>query len=478
MDTEKKHRYAEVKIDQLSKKGNGLGTIERQQGPVKVEVPFTLPGDTVKARLFQKRSGVYKAKLEEVLTPSPDRIVPRCVHFGVCGGCRLQHMDYSQQLKYKEQLVNSCFEKMLNSELKIRPIVPCDFPWQYRNKMEYTFSSDAAGRKFLGLIMDSSQGKVLNLTECYLTNFWFIDALKAIRQWWHESGLDAYHMPSNKGTLRTLTLREGMRSGDRMVILTVSGNPDFAIQKHQIELFIAYLRDAVEPLDPACHFSIVLRIQQIGKGMATNFYEMILYGTDYVREVLHIKIGDGETNNLVFHISPPAFFQTNTVQAEKLYSIALTMAEISSGSIVYDLYCGTGALGLCIAKQAQQVIGVELSPESVLDARTNAAKNGFSNVTFYAGDVGDILGQVSTKSLPPPDIVMVDPPRPGLDQASIRQLLALNPKKILYVSCNPITQAENVLEFLQNGYQIQSIQPIDQFPQTYHVENIVVLVKK
>lgn len=478
MTSQTRHHFVEVQVTALSKKGNGLALLPRPQGnPALVEIPFTMPGDTVRARLLRKRSGVYSAKLEELLIPSPDRIRPRCIHFGICGGCRFQHMDYSYQLKFKEQVVHHLFKKMLNPHLQIRPIIPCSEPWHYRNKMEFSFSSDAAGRKFLGLMIDSSQGKVFNLTECHLTHSWFVDAVKAVRQWWYESGLDAYHMPRDAGSLRTLTLREGVRTGDRMVILTVSGNPEFALHKQQIELFVAFIRDAVEPLNPQSTLSIVLRIQQISKGMPTNFYEMMLYGPDLIREELQIKIGAGEPVNLVCNISPSAFFQTNTVQAEKLYSIALTMAEIPPDTVVYDLYCGIGVLGLCLAKHAKEVIGVEISADAILDARANATRNQFTNITFYNGDVGDILSKVSDHKLPRPNIVVVDPPRPGLDPHTIKHLVALNPQKILYISCNPATQATDIEELHRNGYQIHAIQPIDQFPQTYHVENIVVLTK-
>lgn len=474
-----KHHIVEVQITTLSKKGNGLGIVNRSQGkPLQVEVPFAMPGDTVKARLLRKRGGIYSAILEEVIHPSSDRISPRCIHFGVCGGCRLQQMDYPHQLRHKEQFVHDCFSKMLSPSINVRPIIPCSHPWHYRNKMEYSFSSDSSGRKFFGLIMDSSGGKVLNLTECHLTNSWFIDALKCVRQWWNESGLDAYHITRDKGSLRTLTLREGYHSGDRMVVLTVSGNPDYAMQHHHLETFTAFVRDALEPLNPHCNLSIVLRIQQIAKGMPTHFYEMLLYGPDHVREQLHIHMGTFEPISLKLGISPSAFFQTNTQQAEKLYSIALTLAEIPSDAVVYDLYCGTGALGLCVAKYVRQVIGVELSPESALDARTNASNNQLHNMIIYTGDVGKILGEIADDNLPSPDVVMVDPPRPGLDSSSMKQLIALKPQKILYISCNPLTQAANVEEFLTNGYQIKVIQPLDQFPQTYHVENIVVLSRQ
>lgn len=471
-----KIRIANLNITSLTAKGNGLAKWDPPQGdPSSVEVPFTMPGDLVQAQVGRKRKGVHEGKLEVILSPSPERITPKCVHFGVCGGCRLQHMPYSDQLEHKQSFVHKCFQMLLSPDVEFRQIIPCSNEWQYRNKMEYSFSSDAAGHKYLGLIMDSSRGKVFNLTECHLTRPWFVDALKSVRQWWHESDLAAYHMYRNTGSLRTLTVREGYNTGDRMVILTVSGNPDFALHKRHIESFVAFLRDAVEPIDPDKHFSIFLRIQQTQKGMATNMYEMHLYGPDHIRETLNIQSPfQKEPLKLTFGISPSAFFQPNTKQAEKIYSQALTLAEISPDNIIYDLYCGTGAIGISTSNYAKEVIGIELSPEAVLDARQNAKSNGCHNIRIFSGDVRKVLKQ---ETFPAPDVVIVDPPRAGLDPDAIKQLIELSPSKILYVSCNPITQAQNVAELLQHGYRIKCIQPIDQFPQTYHIENIVVLCR-
>lgn len=472
-----KKRIVDVEIVSLSKKGNGIGQIEQQNGvSAQVEVPFTRPGDKIRALLLSKRGGVFAGKLEEIVAPSAQRIVPRCIHFGVCGGCRLQHTSYEQQLQYKDNFVRQCFAPILTQQIDFRPIVACDEPWHYRNKMEYSFSTDAAGNKYLGLVMDSSRGKVFNMSECHLTHHWFVDALKSIKQWWTESGLDAYHPHQDRGSLRTLTLREGRRTGDRMAVLTVSGKPEYALTTQQIESFVAFLRDTVEPINPEHRFSIFLRIQQIGKGMTTNFYEMLLYGQDHIREQLHIKVDPNEAPAaLTFHISPSAFFQTNSLQAEKLYSAALILAKIPRDAVVYDLYCGTGVIGICISKYVKEVIGIELSPESSLDARTNATLNGCSNVNIITGPVREVLTLLPQKNISRPDVVIVDPPRPGLDPEAIQHLVELNPPKIVYISCNPITQAVNVAELMKHGYRISVIQPIDQFPQTYHVENIVVL---
>jgi 23S rRNA (uracil1939-C5)-methyltransferase len=479
MENTHKKKVLEIQIEEFSKKGSGLGSFENSSGlRNSVEVPFAIPGDKVCTTLLGKRQGRFKGKLDEIIEPSPDRITPRCAHFGVCGGCCWQQISYEKQLKNKEELVRQAFANLLNPHIDFKPILACDSPWNYRNKMEFSFSSDSHNRKFLGLIMDSSKGKVFNINECHLANSWFMDAVHAIREWWLESNLDAYHQRHDVGSLRTVILREGQRTGDRMVMLTVSGNPDYALQKQHLESFVAFLRDAIEPVNPLSNLSIFLRIQQIAKGMATNFYEMLLYGPDQIREILQVKIDpDDKPVSLTFLVSPTAFFQPNTQQAEQLYSTALQMAKIPKDGIVYDLYCGTGTLGICAAKQAKQVIGVEISPESALDARTNAARNGFDNVTIISGAVRHVLHQIrEEKILPQPDIVMIDPPRAGLDPLAMRHLLEMNAPKILSISCNPVTQAANIAQLIERGgYTLKAVQPIDQFPQTFHVETVAVL---
>lgn len=476
----KKKRIVELDIVQFSPKGNGLGFYLLPDGSShKVEVPFTMPGDKIRCLLLSKRAGVYASLLEEIVQPSPDRVTPKCRHFATCGGCRWQHMTYENQLQQKERWIHQLFSPYLTHLVNVKPIQPCLPPWVYRNKMEFSFTSNAVKDPFLGLFMDSSRGKVFNLQECHLVNDWFAEVVKATRQWWQESQLEAYHPYKNTGSLRTLTVREGIHTEDRLVILTVSGNPDFALKRHDLETFVAFVRDAIEPLNPQANLSIFLRIQQIAKGTPTNFYELHLYGPDHLRETLHIAINPTTPpQTLHFKVSPTAFFQPNTKQAEKLYSLALAHADIQQDSIVYDLYCGTGTLGICAAKTAKQVIGIEIAPESTLDAQDNANTNGLSNIVFLTGSVPDVIQTIrQEQKYPLPDIVVLDPPRAGLDPEAIRQVIQLQPKKIVYISCNPTTQANNLKEFISANYRLKVLQPVDQFPQTFHVENIAVLEK-
>jgi 23S rRNA (uracil1939-C5)-methyltransferase len=468
-----------VNIQSFSKKGHGIG-VSVDPPHAHVEVPFTIPGDTASAALHRKKSGLYSASLLQLLTPAAQRIQPRCVHFGVCGGCRWQQMAYEEQLRLKQATVEALFRPLIDAQLPIGAILPAPAPWEYRNKMEFSFSNDASGKQYLGLIIDGSRGKVLNLAECHLVRPWFIQAARAVRCWWAESGLQAYHPHYNRGALRTLVLREGIRSGDRLLMLTVSGNPDDKLSRQQIDSFTAFVRDALE-LQTEGSLSIFLRIQQAIKGQETQFFEMLLYGPDQIRETLHIELQPGaKPLSLAFSISPSAFFQPNTMQAERLYSTALqllqTPKEILQGAVVYDLYCGTGTLGICAARLAKQVVGIEISPEATLDARTNVKNNHLDNVQILTAPVKEAMRSIRIeKTLPAPDIVMLDPPRVGLDEETVQHLLELQPRHLLYISCNPATQAENVKALLKGGYLIEAIQPVDQFPHTVHIENIVVL---
>lgn len=481
----RKHTSQEldIPITHLAHDGLGIGTVvsPRSKLPITVSVPFTLPGDTVRAVVGRKQRGQYKGYFREVIEPSPGRTVPRCAHFYSCGGCLWQHIPYERQLAIKEQNIVEYFSRyQLNKEIAIEPIIPAIPSWHYRNKMEFSFSSDKSGARYLGLYSRGSRGKVLNITECHLVSPWMVEALQTVRQWWSETDLQAYHHSKNSGSLRTLTLREGVRSGDRMAILTVSGNPEYALNSSHLETLVLFLRSAMESSLPGSQMSIFLNIQQIEKGKETNFFEMQLFGADHIRETLFIT---AEKNKAAipytFTISPSAFFQPNTLQAEKLYSAVLQLAAMGADDVVYDLYCGTGTLGISAAHRVKSVIGIELSPESALDAKTNMKNNNVDNVTILCGDVAELTDRTKGElnSLPQPTIALVDPPRAGLTAKALRHLLLLAPKTIVYVSCNPATQAENISQLCLEGYRLCSLQPVDQFPYTPHIENIALLTR-
>ncbi|MBA2369071.1 MAG: 23S rRNA (uracil(1939)-C(5))-methyltransferase RlmD [Candidatus Protochlamydia sp.] len=468
-----KNCITDISINAFSKEGHGVGPSSGQDGrQIEVEVPFAIPGDEVSTLLLKRKKGIYQSRLQTIISPSASRIQPLCIHFGACGGCRWQQLPYELQLQQKEGWIKAYLDPYLNSDVVWHPIIPSS-QWHYRNKMELSFSSDLSGNRYLGLILYGTRGHVFNMKECHLPRSWFAKCAEVVNAWWGDSGLAAYHSGKDTGSLRTLTIREGQRTGDRMVMLTVSGNADYALSKLQLKSLVEALRKNFELVSEDKKLSIFVRIQQIAKGRRTNFYELLLHGPDHIRETLNLN-----GRQLHFRISPTAFFQPNTEQAEKLYLRALEMAQLPSWAVVYDLYCGTGTLGICAANHVKEVLGIEISPESVLDGRENIKLNGLSNITILAGDVGDVLKTLSDEGKCRPDVVMVDPPRAGLDPKAIHHILALKAPLLIYISCNPASQAANLEFLIKDGYHVKAVQPVDQFPQTVHVENIVVLERK
>lgn len=448
----KKYRDLQVtvRIESLSKKGHGVGVCEKG----KIEVPRTLPGEEVTASLRAKKKGVFQGGLVEVSESSEKRIQPRCRHFAECGGCSWQHMGIEDQLAEKQATIEHLFGA------EVRPIVTSQEPFGYRTKMEFSFSENKAGDRFLGLNQVMGRGKVVALQECHLCPSWFMEVLGIVKDWWSKFGLHAYHEPTDRGALRTLTLREGKGSGDRVTILTVSGNPDYSLTQEQLNDLSAKLEGTV-----------VLRIQQAQKGKPTQFYEMTLKGPSMFRERLNVRGTERE-----FEVSPTAFLQPNGCTVSRLYGEALDLAGLESGMTVLDLYCGIGVIGIFAAPYVKKVIGVEISADAAYDARENAKKFSLEHVEILTGDVQKILASWDRDDVI--DVAFVDPPRAGLGPKGLKGLACFSPKRIVYVACNPFTQATDVEQLKQWGYQVGQIQPIDQFPQTAHIENIVILERK
>jgi len=370
-----------------------------------------------------------------------------CPHLSECGGCPRQAIPYPDQIQLKQAEIEALFSH------PVLPIIPCVDPWQYRNKMEFSFSQNKAGDRFCGLIIRSSRGKVFNLETCQIASSWFSETLGRVRAWWASTNLQAYHFHKGTGSLRTLTLRKGIRTGEKMAFLTVSGDPAYGLHKTHLKGFQEAVGDA----------SAFIRIQQCIKGSPTQFYELHLQGPTHIHEEITVQ---GRTFR--FAISPTSFFQPNTVQAQEIYSEALRLANLKPSDHLLDLYAGTATIGLIFAPHVRKVTAIENNPHAVFDAKHNAELNHIDNLTPLCGDAGALLA-----SLESVDIAIVDPPRTGLDPQALAHLERLRPRTIVYISCNPKTQAQNLAGL--PSYRIEAIQPVDQFPHTAHVENIVVL---
>lgn len=453
-------------IDRLSKKGRAVSSDN------KWEVIGALPGEEVLVEFGGRRKKRRQGFLRQVIRSAPERTTPKCSHVPDCGGCAFQQMDYKSQLEYKQRLVQEIFTPLIaDHSPEIRSILGCETPWNYRNKMEFSFSQNRAGEKFLGLMLAHGKGRVLNLSECHLVSAWFTQVLHATRSWWQKRELCAYHHRSDTGHLRTLTVREAKQGRGKMVMLTVSGNPDYALKKSHIDSFISTIKEITQDE----HLSIFLQVQQIAKGRPTQFFEMHLFGPDHITEILNVNIGK-KTHQMEFKISPTSFFQPNTLQTEKIYSEGIKMLSNLEKARVFDLYCGGGTIGLSVAKVAKEVVGIELNHHCVFDAGWNQEVNGVKNFSIFRGDVSEVLTHLKReKDFSPPDAIIIDPPRAGLDENALDRLKELSAQEILYISCNPKTQAENIEQLAEAGYRLKIIQPIDQFPHTVHLENICLL---
>lgn len=432
-----------VEIEGFTKKG--FCTSKDASG----NILSAIPGEK---GLLKKISGKGKRSLyilEDLLKKSEDRVEARCKHFTSCGGCSLQHVSYQRQLQEKENIVKNLF-----SGHKVDSIVGMDDPWRYRGKMEYTFSQNKAGEKFLGLIKPKSRGFVENLTECHITHEWYTKILEKVRQFWMNEQLLAYNLHSNTGSLQTLTVRKSAYTGSKMVILTVSGNADFALSKDQMDSFVK----AVD--DDTC--SIFLQIKCISKGTPTRFYEMHLSGPAYFEE----KVLD-----TTFRLSPKAFFQPNPIMAEKFFAAIKESLALTGKEKILDLFSGVGTISMLLSKHADHIVAVEIGKEAVCDARENIERLEIDNIEMYADDVSNFIETRGEHFIP--DIVVIDPPRIGMGKVAINFLEKLKPSKIAYLSCNPVTQKEDIEKL--PSYKITSIRPFDQFPHTPHLENLIIL---
>jgi 23S rRNA (uracil1939-C5)-methyltransferase len=448
-------------------------SIARVEGLV-VFVTGAVPGDTVRVRLTKIKKSFCEATSVEVLTPSPLRAVPRCAHFGLCGGCRWQNVAYDAQLAFKRQHVVDALERIGGFRgIAVEPTIGSKDPYYYRNKMEFSFGErwltgeelDAqreegalpADRFALGLHIPERFDRVLDINECWLQSETSNRILSAVRSFARSKDLSIFSTRTHEGYLRNLVIRQSRHTEEVMVnLVTRDDRP--AVMRELSEIL---LRDI-----PAVT-TIVNNITERKSQVALGDREVVIHGPGTITE----RIG-----KRIYRISSNSFFQTNTLQAERLYDTARRSARLRQGDLVYDLYSGTGTIALHIADDVRQVVGVESVPAAVEDARRNAESNGVGNCEFLLGDMKEVLTRQHAMLAPfgPPDAMIIDPPRAGMHEDVVRRVLELAPERIVYVSCNPATQARD-LAILSGAYRISEVQPVDMFPHTFHIENVVAL---
>jgi 23S rRNA (uracil1939-C5)-methyltransferase len=446
----RKGEELELRIDSLAFGGSGVA---RHDGFV-VFVRGGVPGDDVRARITKVKRGFAEGIVTELVHSSDSRVAAPCRHFGVCGGCRFQDLAYSVQLAEKERQVRDALVRIGRfAEPPLEPIVPAASQFAYRNKLEYSFTSGEDGVD-LGFHRAGRWDEVIGIEECLLTTDVGNAIRLAVRGWAREEQLDAYDQETGSGYLRHLVVREGRNTGQALVVLVTAPGERFEA---------GYLVDVLRrfPEVRSIHWAI-----NDTPAEQTNLPTKLLWGADAIEE---------EILGLRFRIRPSAFLQTNTEMAERLYELAREYAGLSGEENVFDLYCGTGTIGLALAKSAGAVWGVEISEEAVACAIENAELNGIDNARFFAGNVGQSIEELREEA-GGPDVVIVDPPRAGLAGKALRRTGALGASRIVYVSCNPTTLASD-LQVLRDeyGYVLERCRPVDMFPHTPHVESVSVL---
>jgi 23S rRNA (uracil1939-C5)-methyltransferase len=437
-----------IAIDDLAYGGEGVG---RVNGYV-VFVRGGLPGDRVRVRLTEARARYGRGVIEAVETASPDRVLAPCPYFGRCGGCRLQHLAYPAQLAFKAKQVRDCLERIGGlGEFEILPIVPAPEPYGYRNKMEFTVAG-VAGAPVMGLHEAERYDAVLDIDRCLLQSETMNTVLDEARGAIREAGLGVWDPVTERGLMRFVTLREGRRTGEVMVNL-VGASPDVEALGPVAERLAARVPRTA---------SVVLTVNAKKAAVAVGTEEHVLLGRDHIRE----RLGGAR-----FAISASSFFQTNTVQAERLFAIVAGACELTGAETVVDLYSGTGAISLLLAGRCRRVYGVELAPAAVADANRNARDNGIDTCTFVAGEVRHVLPELVRQGVRA-EVAVADPPRAGFHPKALRALVAMAPARIVYVSCNPATLARDLGDLVRGGYRLDWVQPVDMFPQTPHIEAV------
>lgn len=455
-----------IQIERIAAEGKCLGHYE---GKV-VFVNNVAPGDIVDIRITKGKSSFMEGEAIAFHEYSKERTDPFCSHFGTCGGCKWQHINYELQKTYKRQQVIDQFTRIGKVAIpEVLPIIGSNRTQYYRNKLDFTFSNsrwltrdeinsgETFERNALGFHIPKMFDKIIDIEHCYLQGGISNEVRNKLREFALQNSLSFYDLRKQEGLLRNLIIRT-TSIGENMVIVQFGEN-----DPHGIEQVMQFLKISFPSI------TSLLYLVNLKKNETLHDQEIItFYGKDYIEERME---------DLKFRIGPKSFYQTNSEQAYELYRVAREFAALKGDEVVYDLYTGTGTIANFIAKNAKAVIGIEYVEAAIEDAKLNSKVNGLDNTSFYAGDMKDLLNDDFLKNHPKPDLIITDPPRAGMHEDVVNMLLRLEAPKIVYVSCNPATQARDIA-LLAEKYQVDKIQPVDMFPQTYHVENVVRLTLK
>lgn len=485
MERQKKRTFAQNFIIYMGRKRKELPVVENVEitgvaaegksiarvDDMVVFIPYGAPGDVVNIKLDKKKRSYAEAHIVDMVKPSPDRVTPACEHFGVCGGCKWQHIPYESQLRYKRDQVVDALTRIAKVEIpEVNPTLGSKETFCYRNKLEYTFSCkcwitfedlrsgrEIADRNALGFHIPGAFDKVLDIKKCWLQDDLSNRIRLFVRQYALAKGYEFYDIKAQQGLMRTLMVR--IASTGEVMLIVVFARPE--------QEKIDDLMGAIAAEFPEITSLLYVVNQKVNDTIADQ--EVITYrGRDYINE---------EMEGLQFRIGPKSFYQTNSLQAYELYKVARRMACLKPDDLVYDLYTGTGTIANFVARQVKKVVGIEYVPEAIADAKLNSEVNGIDNTIFFAGDMKDVLTDGFIAEHGRPDVMIIDPPRAGMHEDVVNVILNARPERIVYVSCNPATQARD-LALMDSLYRVEEVQPVDMFPHTQHVENVVRMTRR
>lgn len=450
----KKNTVVTVDITDMGQDGEGIGKVEGYTLFVKDAVI----GDRVQVKVMKAKKSYGYARLLEILIPSPDRVDPRCPCARQCGGCQIQALSYASQLKFKEEKVRSCLERIGGFErIPLQPIIGMESPYRYRNKAQFPIGRGKDGRPVAGFYAGRTH-TIIPQEDCVLGIRENQSILEVILGFMEEYSIPAYREEDGTGLVRHVLIRSGFATRELMVCLVINGE---TLPKAQV--LVERLKDI------AGIASISLNINTARTNVILGDRVEVLWGKPYIEDVL-----DG----VRYQISPLSFYQVNPIQTRELYRKALQYAGLHGTETVWDLYCGIGTISLFLAGQAGHVYGVEIVPPAIEDARKNAQLNGIENAEFFVGKAEEVLPRKYQEEQISADVIVVDPPRKGCDSAVLETMLQIRPKRIVYISCDPATLARDLKILCQGRYKLQKVQPVDMFPHTTHVETVVGLQRK
>lgn len=481
----KKGDVLKLKVDKFAFVGRGIAKVDKdalktgevvqdnENSKYVIFIDSAYPGDVVAAKLKKFKETFAEAKTVTLIEESPDRVEAPCKYFGVCGGCKQQDLVYEKQIEYKQKQVKEIFKKMGGyEEINVEPIIPSEKVFYYRNKMEFSFgdkkwlmdkeisSDEKFERDFaLGLFIPKRYDRILDIDECFLQSETSNNIINFTRTFFMSRGIVPYTTRTHSGFLRNLIIRQAENTNDLMVNLVT--------YREYESLVSEYAKRLVETVPEVT--TVVNNVNRRRASVSVGDYEKIILGTGYIYDMI---------GKYKFRISANSFFQTNTLQTENLYNLIIEYAELEGEEIVYDLYSGAGTISIYISSYAKKVIGFESVKPAIDDARVNKANNNIKNVEFHLADLNNSLLAVhEEEQLPKPDVIVIDPPRAGMHKNTVEDIMELDPKRIVYVSCNPTTQVRDIKILTDNGYKLEKMRPVDMFPHTYHIENVAKLVK-